>query len=195
MPEKHRVFIAEDESIIAMSFEMIIKNMNHEVVGKAMDGQAAVEGIRATKPDLIIMDINMPRLDGISVLQEINQGTITPCIIVTSYFDDKLIERANQAGAFSYLIKPVDRAQLEAAVHIVSKRFAEFKALAQETESLKTALENRKYVEKAKGILMTKLSMSEEDAMRQMQKMSRNKNKKMIDIAKGIISAERAMDF
>lgn len=195
MAERLRVFIAEDESIIAMSFEMIVKGMGHDVVGKAFDGRSAVEGINSSKPDMILMDVNMPEIDGMTALGMINRDSVIPSIIITSHFDDDLIERAAAVGAFAYLIKPVDKTQLEAAIHIVSKRFAEFKALEDEAENLKTALENRKYVEKAKGILMTKMAMTEDAALRQMQKMSRNKNRKLVDIAKGIIAAEDAMDF
>jgi len=190
-----RVFIAEDEAIILDNFVMRIEKMGHKVVGIALDGYEAKDKIAQLKPDLILMDINMPHQDGLSVMEEINKDRVIPCIIITGHYSDQLIERANQAGVFGYLIKPVDEKQLEATVNIVQTRYADFQQLIQETENMKNALEDRKYIEKAKGILMDRFMLKEVDAMKQLQKQSKDKNKKLVVVAKEIIAAEKLLNI
>jgi len=190
-----RVFIAEDEAIILDNFVMRIEKMGHIVVGIALDGYEAKEKIAQLKPDLILMDINMPHQDGLSVMEEINKDRVIPCIIITGHYSAKLIERANQAGVFGYLIKPVDEKQLEATVNIVQTRYSDFQQLIQETENMKNALEDRKFIEKAKGILMDRFMLKEVDAMKQLQKQSKDKNKKLVVVAKEIIAAEKLLNL
>ncbi len=169
--------------------------MGHKVVGIALDGYEAKEKIAQLKPDLILMDINMPHQDGLSVMEEINKDRVIPCIIITGHYSAKLIERANQAGVFGYLIKPVDEKQLEATVNIVQTRYSDFQQLIQETENMKNALEDRKFIEKAKGILMDRFMLKEVDAMKQLQKQSKDKNKKLVVVAKEIIAAEKLLNL
>lgn len=188
--KKVRVFIAEDEAIILASFKMILKKNGYDVVGEATSGLEAYEKICEIKPDLILMDINMPNLDGINVLMKINKIMIIPCIFITGQYSRELVERVNNAGAFGYLIKPVDERQIKASIDIAMERYREFKLLASETNNLKAALEARKYIERAKGIVMQKCSISEQDAMKHLQKKSRNSNIKLVDIAKEIIRAD-----
>lgn len=187
---KLRVFIAEDEAIILASFKMILKKNGYDVVGEACSGLSAYEKICEIKPDLILMDINMPELDGINVLKKINETMIIPCIFITGQYSKELVERVNNAGAFGYLIKPVDGRQIKASIEIAMERYREFEQLNTETNSLKAALEDRKFIERAKGILMEKCSLSEADAMKHLQKKSRNTNLKLIDVAKEIIRAD-----
>lgn len=188
--KKIRVFIAEDEAIILTSFKMILKRNGYEVVGEATSGLEAYSKICDLKPDLILMDINMPELDGINVLMKINKIMLIPCIFITGQYSNELVERVNDAGAFGYLIKPVDERQIKASIDIAMERYREFKLLNAETNNLKASLEARKFIERAKGILMQKCSMSEQDAMKHLQKKSRNSNVKLVDVAKEIIKAD-----
>lgn len=188
--KKLRIFIAEDEAIILASFKMVLKKNGYDVVGEACTGLGAYEKICEIKPDLILMDINMPELDGINVLKKLNEIMIIPCIFITGQYSKELVERVNNAGAFGYLIKPVDGRQIKASIEVAMERYREFEQLNAETSNLKAALENRKYIERAKGILMQKCSLSESDAMKHLQKKSRNSNMKLVDLAKEIIRAD-----
>lgn len=188
--EAIRVFIAEDEAIILASFKMILKKNGYVIAGVATTGLQSSEKICEIKPDLIIMDINMPEIDGINVLNKINETMLIPCIFISGHYSKELVERVNNAGAFGYLIKPVDERQIKASIDIAMERFREFQQLNAETNSLKAALENRKFVERAKGILMKKNSISEPDAMKHLQIKSRNANIKLVEIAKDIIRAD-----
>lgn len=190
--KKLRIFIAEDEAVILASFKMILKRNGYDVVGEATSGLQAYEKICDIKPDLILMDINLPELDGINVLMRISKIMVIPCIFITGQYSKELVERVNNAGAFGYLIKPVDERQIKASIEIAMERYREFKLLNTETNNLKAALEARKYIERAKGILMQKCSMSEADAMKHLQKKSRNANMKLLEAAKEIIRADEA---
>lgn len=190
--KKLRIFIAEDEAVILASFKMILKRNGYEVVGEATSGLQAYEKISEIKPDLILMDINLPELDGINVLIRISKIMVIPCIFITGQYSKELVERVNNSGAFGYLIKPVDERQIKASIEIAMERYREFKLLNTETNNLKAALEARKYIERAKGILMQKCSMSEADAMKHLQKKSRNANMKLLEAAKQIIRADEA---
>ncbi len=188
--KKLRIFVAEDEALILASFKMILKKNGYDVVGEACTGLSAYEKICRLRPDLILMDINMPELDGINVLEKLNETMVIPCIFITGQYSKELVERVNNAGAFGYLIKPVDGRQIKASVDIAMERYREFEQLNAETNNLKSALENRKFIERAKGILMQKCSMSEQDAMKHLQKKSRNTNMKLVEVAKEIIRAD-----
>lgn len=188
--KKLRIFIAEDEAIILASFKMVLKKNGYDVVGEASSGLSAYEKICKIKPDLILMDINMPELDGINVLKKINKRMIIPCIFITGQYSKELVEGVNNAGAFGYLIKPVDGRQIKASIEVAMERYHEFQQLNAEANSLKSALENRKFIERAKGILMEKCSLSEAQAMKHLQKKSRNENLKLVEVAKEIIRAD-----
>ena len=190
-----RIFIAEDEAIILSSFRAAIEHMGHSVAGFALDGETAQKMIKEISPDLVLIDINLPKKTGIEVIRAVNQDTLIPCIVITGYYSDMLIEDAAKAGALGYLLKPVDLKQLEAAIRIAQARYQEFQELYKESSSLKNALEVRKYVEKAKGILMRRGGLQEEEAMKALQKKSKDTNKKLIVIAKEIIAADKLLDI
>ncbi|MBQ0058618.1 MAG: ANTAR domain-containing protein, partial [Lachnospiraceae bacterium] len=143
--------------------------------------------------DLAIVDINIPTFDGITVVEKINELRKIPCIIVTAYCDDDLIARANRAGVYGYLQKPIDRYDLISAIGVASERFKEFSRLQMETDKAIKALEDRKLVDRAKGILMDRFGLKEADAMRALQKKARDNNLKLAEAAKGIIIAERML--
>ncbi len=190
-----RILIAEDEAMVLFGFKMFLDEMGHEVIGEAYDGETAINLAKQLQPDLLIMDVRMPVMDGIRALEIINSqpDSIIPCIFVTAYSDIELIEKAKEAGAFNYLIKPISFDSLRAAIEIAMIRFKEFNAIHKELADTKNNLENRKYIEKAKGILMVEFNFKEQQAMEYLQKKSRNCNKKLIDVAKEVIRMNKAL--
>jgi response regulator NasT len=190
MTKSLRILLAEDEYLVLMGIKSYVEKLGHQVVGTSADGMEAVELALEKRPDLIIVDINMPHLDGIDVIKKINKQVFIPSIIVSGYHDEKLINRATKEGVLYYLLKPIDIGDLKIAISISLSRFEEFKKLQEELKSTKNALEARKYIEKAKGILMERANLKEQEAMKRLQKMSRDKNKKLVVIAKEIIEAD-----
>lgn len=192
-----RIFIAEDELLIQQGYRAMLAGRDYEVVDTAMDGLEAVEkiGRMCNEIDLVIVDINIPSIDGIEVIERVQKFKKLPCIIVTGYCDDMLIKRANKAGVYGYLQKPVDRYDLISTISVAMERFAEFERLKTETDTARKVLEERKLIERAKGILMDKFEIKEKDAMRSLQKKSRDRNKKLVEVAKEIIQAEQLFDL
>lgn len=190
MTKSLRILLAEDEYLVLMGIKSYVEKLGHQVIGIATDGLKAVELAMEKKPDLIIMDINMPNLDGIDAIKQINKNLFIPSIIVSGYHDEKLITRATEEGVLYYLLKPIDIEDLKIAINISLSKFEEFKKLQNELESTKNALEARKHIEKAKGILMERRNLKEAEAMKQLQKMSRDKNKKLVVIAKELIEVD-----
>jgi len=184
-----RILIAEDEAMILYGFKSFINEMGHEVIGEVYDGEKAVEMANALNPDLLIMDIKMPKADGITALRRINSGRkiLFPCIFVTAFSDVELIDNAKDAGAFNYLIKPVSYESLQAAIEIAMERFEDYKRVQEELITAKTDLSNRKIIERAKGILMDEFDLKEQKAMEYLQKKSRNTNRKLVDVAREVI--------
>lgn len=191
--KKLKVFIAEDEAVILTSFKLMVKEMGYSIAGSAANGKDALEKIQRTQPDLILMDINLPERDGLSVLEEVNQNRVIPSIIVSGEFSEVLVDRANEAGVFGYLLKPIDEKQLEVTIKVALRRFEEFREMSDKHENLSLALKERKLVERAKGILMDRFGVKESEAMKQLQKKSRDKNKKLAVIAREIIDAEKLL--
>lgn len=185
-----KILLAEDDFLVLMGLKSNVERLGHHVVGEAPNGQKAVELAKELEPDLIIMDINMPILDGIEAIKEINKDLFIPSIIVSGYYDDKLINRATDEGVLYYLLKPIDLKELRIAIKISWSRFEEIKELQVNLNDTKQALEARKYIERAKGILMDRMNLKEQEAMRHLQKMSRDKNKKIVEIAKDLIEAD-----
>jgi response regulator NasT len=159
------------------------------VVGEVGDGQSAVSMARELDPDVVLMDIKMPGLDGIEAAQILTQEKIAPVVLLTAYSQRDLIERAKEAGVVGYLVKPFRESDLAPAIELALARFAEFRALEAEVDNLTEALETRKKVEQAKGILMEKQGMTEAEAFRKIQKMSMNTRKPMKEVAEAIILA------
>ena len=186
-----KIFVAEDDPVILMGFKVMVKRMGHQVIADACDGQTAVEEIVRKLPDLIIMDVNMPVMDGISALEAVRErtGKIIPSIIVTGYRDTEMIERATKAGAFAYLKKPIDEYEFQGAISIAVGRGTEAQQLQEELKKSEKALQDRKVIERAKGILMDQFGLKEADAMKALQKKSRDNNKTLPEVAKQIIAA------
>ncbi len=191
--EPLRILIADDESIRVLSLRVQLQNLGYQVVGEAANGREAVELARRLQPDLVIMDIKMPVMDGIEAAEVITRERPIPIILLTAYSEAELAQRAAETNISAYLMKPVSEDDLLPAITLAMTRFRQFQALRQEVESLREALEARKLVERAKGILMRRLNLTEEEAFRRMQRRSQDLNKKLSEVAEAIILADKMM--
>jgi response regulator NasT len=184
-----RILTVEDEAPVADSLNAGLKALGHQVVGTAKDGVEAVESASKSHPDLIIMDIRMPSMDGIEAAKEILAQHAMPIVLLSAYADEGLARRASEAGVMAYILKPVDMRQLRSAIEVACARFMELQALTQEVATLKDALETRKLLEKAKGILMDRLKLSEGEAFRRIQEGARQRRITVKDFASKILEA------
>ena len=184
-----RIVIADDEPIIRMDLRRPLENMGHVVVGEAGDGQQALEITKELKPDIAILDIKMPTMDGIDAAKLISTEAIAPVLLLTAYSQRDLVERARDAGVFAYLVKPFKELDLMPAIEIAIARFEEFEELDREVNDLENKLDARKTVDRAKGILMDQYGLKEQDAFRRIQVQSMNTRKTMREIADAIILA------
>jgi AmiR/NasT family two-component response regulator len=184
---KARIIIADDESIIRMDLKEMLSGLGYLVVGEAGDGQSAVNLAQEMRPDLIIMDIKMPGLDGIGAAKILTEEKIAPVLFLTAFSQKELVDGAKEAGVVAYLVKPFRESELVPAIEIALARFGEFRVLEQQVGDLKDALETRKLVDRAKGLLMDTQSLTEAEAFRKIQKMSMNTRKSMREIAEAII--------
>jgi response regulator NasT len=178
-----RVVVAEDEALIRLDLVEMLTEAGYNVVGQAGDGEAAIELAEKEKPDLVVMDVKMPKLDGISAAERIAKQRIAPVVILTAFAQRDLVERARDAGAMAYLTKPFTIEDLVPAIELAVSRFLEIKQLDAEVTDLQDQLKARKLIEKAKGLLMTKLQISEPEAFKWMQKTAMDKRRSMTDVA------------
>ena len=190
--ERTRVIIADDESIIRMDLREMLTNLGYLVIGEVGDGRSAVNLARELRPDVVIMDIKMPDMDGIDAARVLTEERIAPVLLLTAYSQQELIERAKDAGVVGYMVKPFRESDLAPAIEVAVARFAEFRALEKEVGDLTLALETRKLVDRAKGILMDSQGLTEAEAFRKIQKMSMNIRKPMKEVAEAIILAQQA---
>ena len=189
--ERIRVIIADDESLIRMDLREMLTNLGYLVVGDVGDGRSAVNLARELKPDLLIMDIKMPDMDGIEAAKIMTEEHIAPVVLLTAYSQKDLVERAKEAGVVGYMVKPFRESDLTPAIEVAMARFQEFQALSKEVKDLQLAFETRKLVDRAKGILMDTQGLSESEAFRKIQKMSMNIRKPMKEVADAIILAHQ----
>ncbi len=187
--KKLRVLIAEDEALVAMGLTAVLESLGHEVAGKAKNGKEAVELAASCSPDLIITDIKMPGMNGLEAVGAIVAAQQVPVIVLTAFTDSKFISEADELGVSAYLTKPVTEAALKPAITLAVSRFNQLQLLKDEVGTLKEALETRKLVERAKGIIMDKHAFSEEDAFRFLQKQSSKRNIKMAELSRLIVDA------
>ncbi len=186
-----RVLIAEDNEKTRAFLSGQLELLGHSVVGAVANGREAVELVEKLDPTLVIMDIKMPEMDGIEAAKAISAKKSLPIILITGVSSSDVAARAIEAGIYAYLLKPITKKQLDPAIKIALSRFREFLGLKGEVSDLKDAIETRKLIEKAKGILMKRCTISEEDAYKVLQRYSQKENKKMREIAESIISASR----
>ena len=187
--ERTRVIIADDESLVRVDLREALTELGYLVVGDVGDGQSAVNMARELDPDVVVMDIKMPGLDGIEAARVLTQEKIAPVVLLTAYSQRELIDRAKEAGVVGYLVKPFRETDLTPAIELAMARFSEFRALEEEVDNLAEALETRKKVERAKGILMDQHGLTETEAFRKIQKMSMNTRRPMKEVAEAIILA------
>jgi response regulator NasT len=192
MSKSLRIAVADDELDMRDYFQRIIPLLGHQVVVVAENGERLIELCRTAKPDLVITDIKMPEMDGIEAAKRLSKEGPVPVILVSAHHDPEFIDRAAADHILAYLIKPIKQADLEPAITIAMRRFAQFQELRKETADLRQALEDRKVIEKAKGLLMKKTGLDEHDAFRKLQKLASEKNKKLVEIAQMLLTAEEA---
>ncbi|MFD4034624.1 ANTAR domain-containing response regulator [Streptomyces sp. NPDC058637] len=186
-PLTTRVVIAEDEALIRLDLKEMLEEEGYAVVGEAGDGQQAVELAREHRPDLVILDVKMPVLDGISAAEKIAEESIAPVLMLTAFSQRDLVERARDAGAMAYLVKPFSKSDVVPAIEMAVSRFAELKALENEIADLSQRLETRKLVDRAKSILQTDYGLSEPAAFRWIQKTSMDRRLSMQQLAEALI--------
>jgi response regulator NasT len=182
-----RVVVAEDEALIRLDLVEMLTEAGYEVVGQAGDGEAAIEIAEKEKPDLVVMDVKMPKLDGISAAERIANQRIAPVVILTAFSQRDLVERARDAGAMAYLTKPFTIEDLMPAIELAVSRFQEIKQLDAEVTDLQDQLKARKIIDKAKGLLMSKLNLTEPQAFKWMQKTAMDKRRTMVEVSNIII--------
>src|SRR5918911_3032520 len=185
-----RIIIADDETIQRMDLKDVLTKQGYLVIGEAGDGMSAVNLARELRPDLVIMDIRMPEMDGIEAASTLTAEDIAPVLLLTAYSEPDLVQRATQAGVIGYLVKPFREAQLGPAIDVTLSRFREFRQVRTELGNVKEALEARKVIERAKGLLMERYSLSEADAFRRIQKRSMDTRRSMKEIAEAILLAD-----
>lgn len=188
-----RILIAEDNDLVSLTLEEQLKGLGYDVIGIARSGAEAVSLAGRLRPDLIIMDIRMPEMEGTEAANRIREIYPVPIIMLTAYADKETIKKAETAGALAYLVKPVNENELPPAINIALARFREIQALRQQVMDLEESLEARKLIERAKGILMQRLGLNERDAYERLRQRARDKRAKMKDIAQAIIEAEELL--
>jgi response regulator NasT len=188
-----RIVVADDEPNMYEYLQEVLPQLGHEVVAVAHTGRELVDQCRALRPDLVITDIKMPDMDGLEAAAQLFQDGPIPVILVTAYHDPQLIERAEACHVQAYLVKPIKQADLQPAIAIAMLRFEELLALRKEAGDLRRALEDRKVIERAKGILMRRGHLDEQEAFKRLQDLASNENRKMIEIAHMIVTAEKAL--
>jgi response regulator NasT len=187
-----RIAVADDEQDMRDYFRKILPLLGHQVVVVAASGQELVDQCLAKAPDLIITDIKMPDMDGLHAAERVCRGGPIPVVLVSAYHEPELIDRAAADHILGYLVKPIKQSDLDLTIALAMRRFEQFQALRKEAANLRQALEDRKTIEKAKGVLMKKASLSEAEAFRRLQKLAMDGNRKMVEIAQMILTAEVA---
>lgn len=186
-PTQRRVLVAEDEALIRLDLVEMLREEGYQVVGEAADGEDAVRLATELKPDLVILDVKMPKMDGIEAAAHIARDRIAPVVILTAFSQRDLVERARDAGAMAYLVKPFAKKDLVPAIELAMSRFSELQALEKEVADLAERLEARKVVERAKGLLMTKQGMTEPEAFRWIQRTAMDRRATMKAVAQAVL--------
>jgi AmiR/NasT family two-component response regulator len=188
MNERLRVAVADDELDMREFLDETLRRLGHDVVAVVENGQQLVEACRSERPDLVITDIRMPELDGLDAAQSIYNVRPVPIIVITAHHDREFVERAQERHVLAFLVKPIDENDLQPAIAIALRRFDEFQALRQENQTLAQALQDRKIIERAKGLLMQQAQLDEAAAFKRLQKLARDQRKKMAEVAQMIVT-------
>jgi two-component system, response regulator PdtaR len=190
-PEPRRVVIAEDEALIRLDLKEMLGESGYAVVGEAADGEAAVELARTLEPDIVILDVKMPVLDGISAAEQITAAGTSAVVMLTAFSQRELVERAVDAGAIAYLVKPFAKSDLLPAIEVAVSRHQQLRALATEVHDLTDRLDTRKLLDRAKGLLQSKAGMTEPAAFRWIQKTSMDRRTSMRAVAQAVVDGDR----
>jgi two-component system, response regulator PdtaR len=188
-----RIIVADDEPVMCEYLEKTLPLLGHEVVGVARTGRELVRLCQQAQPDLIITDIKMPDIDGIEASRQMGLQKPAPVILISAYHDPELIERAGQHHVQAYLVKPIKQADLEAAIGLAMLRYEQFRMLWKEAADLRQALEDRKLIERAKGVLMEKAGLTEQQAFQRLQKLASAKNLRLAQLASMIVTANEVL--
>ena len=188
LPAAKRVLVAEDEAIIRLDLAEMLEEAGYDVVGQASDGEQAVALATSLRPDIVIMDVKMPVMDGITAAEQIGKERICPVVMLTAFSQTELVERARDAGVMAYIVKPFTSSDVTPALDIALSRWAELKTLEAEIADLGDRLETRKAVDRAKGVLMTKLKISEADAFRWIQKTAMDRRMSMREVSDAVVA-------
>ena len=191
-PTHRRVLIAEDEALIRLDLKEMLEEEGYDVCGEAGDGDSAVRLARELRPELVILDVQMPLKDGIAAAKDIAGERIAPVVILTAFSQRELVEKAREAGAMAYLVKPFQKKDLLPTIEMAMSRFSEIVQLEAEVSDLQGRLEARKTIERAKGVLQSEHGLSEPDAFRWIQKTSMNRRTTMKAVAEQVLSGEDA---
>src|SRR5271157_819664 len=187
-----RIGVADDEPYMREYYQDTLSLLGHRVICAARTGRELVQHCSGDRPDLIIADIRMPDLDGIDAVGELSREEPIPAILVSAYHDSELFERTKRGHILAYLVKPINQADLEAAITIAMQRFEQFQALRREAGALRQALEDRKLIERAKGVLMKRAGLDEEGAFLRLQRLARESSRNLVEVARMILGAEAA---
>ena len=185
--QPRRVVIAEDEALIRLDLAEMLAEEGYDVVGEAADGEQAVALVEQLRPDLAVFDVKMPRMDGITAAERVARQRIAPVVMLTAFSQRELVERARDAGAMAYLVKPFTKTDLVPAIEMAASRFAEVAALEAEVADLADRLATRKAVDRAKGIMQSQLGLSEPEAFRWVQKTAMDLRRSMREVAEGVV--------
>lgn len=190
-----RILIAEDDPVIAIGLTARLRALGHEPLGPAADGQQAVELAREDPPDLYLFDVDMPRLDGLAAARKLSEeGLRRPIVVITGVDDPDLIERSIASGVSAYLTKPIDDRALDAGIRLAASRHEEFRALEAEVSKAQQALEDRKTIEQAKGLLIAATGISEPEAFRRIQRTARDRNLRLVEVARKIVEQKALLE-
>ncbi len=190
-----RILVADDDPLIALGLVERLRSLGHEPIGPAADGVQAIALANETHPDLYLFDVDMPTVDGLEAARRLaDDGLRRPVVIVTGLADPAVVERSIATGVSAYLTKPIDALELQAAIELAGGRQAEFEALEAEVDRAQQALEDRKLVERAKGLLMSALQLSEQDAFRRLQLTARERNLRLAEVASRIVDQQSLLD-
>lgn len=184
---QRRIIIADDESLIRLDLREMLISLNYDVIAEVGDGRTAVDLAKKLRPDLVIMDIKMPEVDGIAAAEELTREKVSPVVLLTAYSDQALVARAREAGVVGYIVKPFRETELMPVIEVAMARFDEFTALEQELGDMKEALESRKVVERAKGVLMEVHGLRESEAFHRIRRTSMDSRKSMKEVAEAIL--------
>ncbi|MCL2316030.1 MAG: response regulator [Actinomycetia bacterium] len=192
---RRRVLVAEDEALIRLDLVELLTDEGYDVVGQAGDGEAAVEMARELAPDLVVMDVKMPKMDGITAAEIIARDRIAPVVMLTAFSQRELVEKAQEAGAMAYVVKPFDASDVVPAIEIAIARYLQIQKIEEEVADLNDRLASRKIIDQAKGLLQESVGMSEPEAFRWIQKTAMDLRKSMREVAEGVIEhAKQAED-